>query len=131
MLENNNTGHEPEYLLIFLAFIIATCGGVIKEISNFESCFNKRRFFSNLIVSGFAGLLVGLFCQDFEHKTIILCLSGISGTVGVSLVNYLGDLLLVILHHTASVLVGHKITREDIELAKSIRKANNRRKKIK
>lgn len=130
MLENNNTGHEPEYLAIFMCTILACLGGIVKELSNFESCFNKRRFFSNIIVSAFAGLVVGLFCEDFEHKTLILSFAGISGTIGASLVNYLGDLLLVILHHMASVLVGHKITKKDIELAKSIRKSS-RTKKIK
>jgi len=43
MLENsNNTGHEPEYLAIFMCTILAALGGVAKELSNFESCFNKR-----------------------------------------------------------------------------------------
>ena len=127
MLENsNNTGHEPEYLAIFMCIILAALGSIAKELSNFESCFNKKRFFSNIIVSGFAGLIVGLFCGDFEHKTLVLACAGISGTIGASVVNYLGDLLLVILHHTASVLVGHKITKEDIDSAKSIRKKSKR-----
>lgn len=110
MLENsNNTGHEPEFLMVFMAFIIATFGGVIKELSNFETCFNARRFFSNVLVSGFCGLLVGLTAPEFEHKNLVMIAAGISGTMGISLVNYLGDLFKVILHHVASQALGKDI----------------------
>ena len=123
MLENaNNNGHEPEYIVIFLATLIAMVGGAARELSNFESCFNAKRFFSNIIVSAFAGCIVGLFCENFEHKTLILAISGISGTLGASLINYLGDLLIVILHHFASQVVGHKITEKEIQKIRKLRK---------
>ena len=109
MLENNNTGHEPELLAIFMAMIIAMFGGVAKELSNFETCFNAKRFFSNIIVSGFAGLLVGLAAPEFEHKNLVMIAAGVSGTMGISVVNYCGELMKAIIHHIASQAVGHKI----------------------
>ena len=110
MIDNtNNTGHEPEYLLIFMCIIISCLGGIAKELSNFESCFNARRFFSNVFISGFCGLLVGLAAPEFEHKNLIMIAGGISGTMGISLVNYLGELFRALLHHIASTTLGHEI----------------------
>lgn len=115
MLENNNTGHEPEYLVIFMASIIAMFGGVVKELSNFETCFNARRFFSNVVISGFCGLLVGLAAPEFEHKNLVMIAAGISGTMGISIVNYIADLSKVIIRHLASQAIGHEIKAEDIK----------------
>jgi len=127
MLENNNTGHEPEYLAIFMACIIAMFGGVCKELSNFESCFNARRFFSNVAISGFCGLLVGLAAPEFEHKNLVMIAAGISGTMGISIVNYVADLSKVIIKHLASQAVGHEIKLEE----KSTKKHHRRKTKAK
>ena len=107
MLEENN--HEPEVLAVVMAIIIAMFGGAAKELANFETCFNKKRFFSNIIVSGFAGLLVGLAAPEFEHKNFVMIAAGISGTMGISIVNYCGEILKAILHHFASQAVGHQL----------------------
>ena len=111
MLENNN--HEPELLAVIMAVIIAMFGGAAKELANFETCFNKKRFFSNIIVSGFAGLLVGLAAPEFEHKNFVMIAAGVSGTMGISIVNYCGELLKAILHHFASQAVGQNLDVKD------------------
>ena len=107
MIENNN--HEPELLAVIMAIIIAMFGGAAKELASFETCFNKKRFFSNIIVSGFAGLLVGLAAPEFEHKNFVMIAAGVSGTMGISIVNYCGEILKAILHHFASQAVGHQL----------------------
>lgn len=107
MIENNN--HEPEYLALLMAMTIAMFGGIAKELANFETCFNVKRFISNIIISGFAGLLVGLTAPEFEHKNFVMIAAGISGTMGISIVNYCGELLKGILHHLASQAVGHQL----------------------
>lgn len=125
MIENNNTGHEPEYLVIFMASIIAMLGGICKELSNFESCFNVKRFFSNVLISGFCGLLVGLAAPEFEHKNLVMICAGISGTMGISIINYVADLSKVIIKHLASQAIGHEI--EVKERAKRIYKKKKER----
>ena len=107
MLEHNN--HEPEYLVLLMAMIIAMFGGIAKELANFETCFNIKKFFANIIISGFAGLLVGLTAPEFEHKNFVMIAAGISGTMGISIVNYCGELFKGLLHHLASQAVGHDI----------------------
>jgi len=107
MLENNN--HEPELLAVIMAVIIAMFGGAAKELANFETCFNKKRFFSNIIVSGFAGLLVGLAAPEFEHKNFVMIAAGVSGTMGISIVNYCGEILKAVLRHFASQAVGQQL----------------------
>ncbi len=107
MLENNN--HEPELFAVLTAIIIAMFGGAAKELANFETCFNKKRFISNIIVSGFAGLLVGLAAPEFEHKNFVMIAAGVSGTLGISIINYCGEILKAILKHLASSAVGHQI----------------------
>ena len=111
MLENNN--HEPELLAVLAAVVIAMFGGAARELSNFETCFDKKRFFSNVIVSGFAGLLVGLAAPEFEHKNIVFIFAGISGTLGISIINYAGELVKAILKHMASSAIGHQIEIKD------------------
>ena len=107
MLENNN--HEPELFAVLTAIIIAMFGGAAKELANFETCFNKKRFFSNIIISGFAGLLVGLAAPEFEHKNFVMIAAGISGTLGISILNYAGELFKAILKHIASSALGQQI----------------------
>ena len=120
MIENNNTGHEPEYLGIALCFVIAMVGGVAKELSKFETCFNIKRFFSNIFVSGFCGLMCGLMLPSFEHKNLIMFCSGISGVLGISILDYCGELFKAVLNHIASQAIGHTI--EVKERAKRIHK---------
>ena len=124
MLENNNTGHEPEYLVMFMACIIAMFGGICKELSNFESCFNVRRFFSNVLISGFCGLLVGLAAPEFEHKNLVMIAAGISGTMGISLVNYIADISRVVIKHLASQTIGKEISYEDIKKVRTHKTKN-------
>jgi hypothetical protein len=111
MIENNN--HEPELLAVLAAIVIAMFGGAARELSSFETCFNKKRFFSNVIVSGFAGLLVGLAAPEFEHKNFVFIAAGISGTLGISIINYAGELFKAILKHLASQAIGHQIEVKD------------------
>lgn len=117
MMENNS--HEPEVLAVIMAMIIAMAGGCAKELSNFETCFNKKRFFSNIFVSGFCGLLCGLMIPSFEHKNVIMFCAGISGVLGISILDYCGELFKAILKHIASSAVGHQI---DIKTKKTRQK---------
>lgn len=116
MLENNN--HEPELFAVLTAIIIAMFGGAAKELANFETCFNKKRFFSNIIISGFAGLLVGLAAPEFEHKNFVMIAAGISGTLGISILNYAGELFKAILKHIASSALGQQIDVKEHKEAK-------------
>ena len=125
MLENNTIGHEPEYLVMFMACIIAMFGGICKELSNFESCFNVGRFFSNVLISCFCGLLVGLAAPEFEHNNLVMIAAGISGTMGISLVNYIADISRVVIKHLASQTIGKEISYEDIKKTRT-RKTKNR-----
>jgi hypothetical protein len=109
MLDNNNTGHEPEYLLIIFSGIIAMMGGVCKELSNFESCFNLRKFLSNIFISFFSGVILSLFLNDFEHKTIVMGLAGCAGLTGCAMVDYFTAIFKALVIHAASKAVGHEI----------------------
>lgn len=117
MLENNN--HEPELFAVLTAIVIAMFGGAAKELASFETCFNKKRFFSNIIVSGFAGLLVGLAAPEFEHKNFVMIAAGISGTLGISILNYVGELFKAVLKHMASSAIGHQIDIEEKQKEKN------------
>ena len=125
MLENNNTGHEPEYLAIFMCALLGCMGGIVKELSNFESCFNARRFFSTLITAAFSGIIIGLFIPDFEHKNWVLAMSGISGVVGVSILDYFTSIFKVVLQHVASHALGQKIEIENKHKKPRKRKTTN------
>lgn len=120
MLEQNN--HEPEYLMLIGCLVVSMVAGVAKELSNFETCFNKRRFISNILAAGVFGFCIGFCAPEFEHKSIIMFSAGVAGTLGTSVFNYFGDLLKVIVHHFASKIVGHDITVEDIEKINKIDK---------
>lgn len=109
MLENNNTGHEPEYLLILFSGLVALMGGVAKELSDFNSCFNLRKFLSNIFISFFSGVILSLFLNDFEHKTVVMGLAGCSGLCGVAIIDYLTHIFKAIILHIASQAVGREI----------------------
>lgn len=113
MLEHNNTGHEPELLGVILCAILACLGGVARELSNFEACFNLRRFISNLAVASFSGILIGLFLPDFEHKNRVLAAAGCSGLMGCAVVDYAVNVFKAIIQHLASQAVGHQIDIND------------------
>lgn len=129
MLENPNNGHEPEYLLILFSGLLALMGGICKELSNFESCFSARRFFSNIFISFFSGVILSLFLNDFEHKTIVMGLAGCSGLMGIAIIDYLNNIFKAILLHIASSAVGHKIKINEKE--KIRKKHKNKVSKIK
>ena len=120
MLENNNTGHEPEYLAICMCAILSCLGGIARELSNFESCFNLKRFISTMVTASFSGIIIGLFLPDFDHKNWVLACAGVSGVVGVSILDYFSDIFKAILKHIASSAIGHEI--EVKERAKRIYK---------
>ena len=125
MIENNNTGHEPEYLLILFSGLIALMGGVAKELSDFNSCFNLRKFLSNIFISFFSGVILSLFLNDFEHKTIVMGLAGCSGLMGCAIIDYLTAIFKAVMLHIASKTVGHEI--EVKERAKRIYKKKKER----
>lgn len=109
MLENNTNGHEPEYLAIFMCAILSCLGGIARELSNFESCFNLKRFISTMTTASFSGIVIGLFLPDFEHKNWVLAVSAMSGVVGVSILDYFSEIFKAILLHVTSSVIGHKI----------------------
>jgi len=113
MLENNNTGHEPEYLAIFMCAILSCLGGIARELSNFESCFNLKRFISTLVTASFSGIIIGLFLPDFEHKNWVLACAGVSGVVGVSILDYFTGIFKAVLLHITSSAIGHEIKIEE------------------
>lgn len=124
MLENNTNGHEPEYLLILFSGLVALMGGVAKELSDFNSCFNLRKFLSNIFISFFSGVILSLFLNDFEHKTIVMGLAGCSGLCGIAIIDYLTHIFKAVMLHIASQAVGH-----EIKVKESIKK--HRKHKIK
>lgn len=130
MIDNtNNTGHEPEILAVFMCMILSCFGSIVKEMSNLDTCFNAKRFFANLLCASFSGMIIGCFVPDFDHKNWLFAAAGVAGLAGPAIFDYFINLFKIILIHFTSLLVGHKITQEDIELAKSIRKINSKRKK--
>lgn len=111
--------HEPEYLTVFMCFVLAMLGGTAKELSNFEASFNAKRFFSNIFVAGFSGLLVGLLAPDFEHKNWIMFVSGLSGVLGISFLDYCGEILKTLIAHFAQQAIQKEIKRPKKKSKKS------------
>lgn len=101
MIENSN--RDPEYLTIFLCAILAILGGTAKELSKFDTAFDIRRFFSNIFISGFSGLLIGLFAPDFEHKNWVMFAAGISGVAGIAFLDYCFDILKLVIRQAVKV----------------------------
>ena len=107
MIEETN--HEPELLAIIMCMLISCAGGVARELANFETKFNAKRFVSTLTTAAFSGMIIGLFLPDFEHKNWVLAASGMAGVVGVSILDYFAAIFKAILLHIASSTVGHQI----------------------
>lgn len=99
----DNGTREPEYLTLFLCFILALLGGTAKELSKMEECFEWRRFFSNVFVSGFCGILIGLFSPEFEHKNLIMFAAGISGVCGIAFLDFCVDVLKTIITKSVDI----------------------------
>jgi hypothetical protein len=95
----NNQIKEPEYLTICLCFVLALLGGTAKELSRVEECFEWRRFLSNVFISGFCGILIGLFAPDFEHKNWIMAAAGVSGVAGIAFLNFCWELFKSVLSY--------------------------------
>lgn len=103
-MEIDNGNREPEYLTLFLCFLLALLGGTAKELSKLDEGFTWRTFFANVFISGFAGILVGLFAPDFEHKNWIMAAAGISGVLGISFLSFCGDILKLIITNLANII---------------------------
>lgn len=113
MLENNN--HEPELLAVILCGVLACAGGIARELSNFDSCFNLRRFLGNLFISAFSGVIIGLFLPDFEHKNWVLAAAGCSGLCGCAIVDYFIAIFKSVIQQLASSMAGHQIEIKDTD----------------
>ena len=111
MLENNN--HEPELLAVILCGVLACAGGIARELSNFDSRFNLRRFLGNLFISSFSGVIIGLFLPDFEHKNWVLAAAGCSGLCGCAIVDYFTAIFKSVVRQLASSMAGHQIEIKD------------------
>ncbi len=83
----------PETLTVFLCFILALLGGTAKELSKKEEEFEWKRFFKNIFISGFCGIIIGLFAPDFDHKNWIMACAGVSGVAGIAFLDFCFDVL--------------------------------------
>ena len=100
MIENGN--RDPEYLTLFLCFILAVLGGTAKELSKIDECFTWKKFGSNVFIAGFCGIMIGLFAPDFEHKNWIMCAAGISGVMGIAFLNFCEEILKEVISNIAN-----------------------------
>lgn len=101
MNETNN--HYPEVLIVFLCFILALLGGTAKELSKKEEEFKWSRFFKNIFVASFCGIIIGLFSVDFEHKNWILAAAAISGLAGISFLDFCVEVLKTVITKSVAV----------------------------
>jgi hypothetical protein len=90
----------PEVLTVFLCFILALLGGTAKELSKSEEAFTWRNFLKNIFVSGFCGIIVGLFAPDFDHKNWIMVCAGISGVAGIQFLDFCTEILKTVIKKT-------------------------------
>lgn len=105
MNETNN--HYPEVLTVFLCFILALLGGIAKELSKQEEEFAWCRFFKNIFVASFCGIIIGLFSVDFEHKNWILAAAAISGLAGISFLDFCVEVLKTVIAKSVAVNIEH------------------------
>lgn len=103
----DNGTREPEYLTLFLCFILALLGGTAKELSKMEECFEWRRFFANVFISGFAGIIIGLFAPDFQNKNWLMAAAGIAGVAGISFLDFCIDVLKTVLTKSVAIELEH------------------------
>ena len=127
----DETNHEPELLAVIMCMLISCAGGVARELSNFETHFSVKRFVSTLTTAAFSGMIIGLFLPDFEHKNWVLAVSGMSGVVGVSILDYFATVFKAIMLHVASSAVGHQIEIKDKVKTDQKDKSNTKQKKKK
>jgi len=106
MQESN---HEPEILAVIMCGLLACAGGIARELANFDNSFNIKRFFGNLFISSFSGVMIGLFLPDFEHKNWVLAAAGCAGLCGCAIVDYFAAIFKAVIQHVASQAVGHTI----------------------
>lgn len=112
MIENGD--RNPEYLTLFLCFILAILGGTAKELSKIDECFTWKKFGANVFIAGFCGIMIGLFAPDFEHKNWIMCAAGISGVMGIAFLNFCEEILKDIISNIANNHINKgKIKRHD------------------
>lgn len=100
---DNNGAKYPEVLTVFLCFILALLGGTAKELSKKEEEFEWRRFSKNVFISGFCGIIIGLFAPDFEHKNWIMACAGISGVAGIAFLDFCFEVFKTIIHKAVDV----------------------------
>lgn len=105
---NTQNNHDPEYLILFMCFILSLLGGTARELSKQNECFDWRRFLSNIFISGFCGILVGLFSPDFEHKNWVMAAAGIAGTAGVSFLDFCWEILKALIGKLSEVVQDKK-----------------------
>lgn len=103
----DNGTREPEYLTLFLCFILALLGGTAKELSKMEECFEWRRFFANVFISGFCGILIGLLAPDFQSKHYIMFCAGLAGCMGLSFLDFCIDVFKTVVKKTVDIEVEH------------------------
>lgn len=104
---DSNDSKYPEILTVFLCFILALLGGVAKELSKAEEEFAWHRFFKNIFVASFCGIIIGLFSVDFEHKNWILAAAAISGLAGISFLDFCVEVLKTVIAKSVAVNIEH------------------------
>lgn len=101
-MDENNSKY-PEILTVFLCFILALLGGTARELSRAEEQFEWHRFFKNVFIAGFCGIMVGLFAPNFEHKNWIMFCAGISGVAGINFLDFCFEVFKVVIRKAVDV----------------------------
>ena len=96
----DNSKHS-EFLTVVFCFILALLGGTVKELSKDDEQFCLKVFAKNVFISGFCGIIIGLFAPDFEHKNWIMAAAGISGVAGIAFLDFCVDILQFIIKRLA------------------------------
>lgn len=86
-------GGEPGWLTFVFAVVLAVWGGLINYLSRVRgslSTFSWSELVFELVMSAFAGLIIGLIAFAFSvHPYMCLALAGISGHAGARTVFFL------------------------------------------
>lgn len=79
-------GGEPGLITFLLIVVLAVWGGLINYLTRLKKSmgtFNWRELVFEVLVSAFAGLLIGLMAFSFDvHPYMCMALAGISGHAG-------------------------------------------------